>query len=119
MKTYNAGAFLTLLTFALATPAQPPQPFPVKIDMSLQWNIRLLTPQQQCGGPSAPWYVYFPYDCHSQSTASANQYPNWPQPFPASATQEGKTGSSQTSVSYYRRPLSYNPPQAPSYWYQK
>jgi len=114
------GALFSFLSLTLTALTQPPQPYPVKVDMSLQWNIRLVTPQQQ-SGPSAPWYVYFPYDCETQCPKPNSMYPNWPHPFPGSTQQDGQqktAGGTVTSVSNYLQPVGSNRSQAPSYWYR-
>jgi hypothetical protein len=101
---------LAILPLTDSSQAAPFDQLPVKVDMSLQWNIRLNTPPPGCS-PCVPWYLYFPLDPTLQSPRTSAMYPNWPTP----QERQQKTAT-QTSVSNYCQPVSF---QAPSYWYRK
>lgn len=106
---------LAILTSATIIQSAPPfDPWPVRVDMQFNWNVRLVTPQQMNGAFAAPWYAYFPYDSEARVTTK-DSYPHWPQPFPPKSDEQ-KEGAS--SVSRYQ-PAAPGVSRGPSYWYQK
>jgi hypothetical protein len=81
-----------------------------------------------CTVQLGPWYLYYPYEAHFQTSAPLGPYPNWqpgmavaPAPAayspPVQAPWTPPAPQPLVQPSSYIQPAGFNYSQPPSYWY--
>jgi hypothetical protein len=119
MKKLLASMFLALPLLALPSKAWAVDFGPLSVDAGIKYHFNVTyqgcnfsCPENVwCYENAGPWYLYWPYEAHSQ-TMAAQVFPYWPTPKTAATVRSAGNAAAYQPVAYY-----YYPRTTPNYWY--